>query len=173
MRLSLVGFIVWVGLSVSTAAVWADAPAAVSQPASDLVGTHFPNLQIKDQHDVPVTLPGAAAVIVFANAKAVDEWADPVLAAYGRQQMDEHHVVYLSDIHRMPWLIGKMIALPKLRERKYSVALIRDELEAPVLAGTEKGCLKWIQVQSGKIALIAPVCTPEALKFRLDSLAAR
>ena len=173
MRSSWVRFIVWISLSVCAASAWADAPATVNQPASELVGTHFPNLKIKDQHDVPVTLPGAAAVIVFANAKAVDEWADPVLAAYGRQRMDERHVVYLSDIHRMPWLIGKMIALPKLRERKYSVALIRDDIESPVLAGTEKGCLNWIQLQSGKIVLVAPVCTPEALKFRLDSLAAR
>lgn len=173
MRLSLVGFIVWIGLSVGAASTWADAPAPANQPASNLVGTHFPQLELKDQHDASVTLPGAAAVVVFANTKAVDEWADPILAAYGQEQMDAHHVVYLSDIHRMPWMISKMIALPKLRERKYSVALIRDEIESPVLAGTEKGCLKWIQLQSGKIALIAPVCTPEALKFRLDSLATR
>ena len=146
---------------------WADSEKATS-PTALMPGRAFPTMSLTDQHDKPVSLPGSAEVIVFANAKAVDEWANTVLAAFGQQQMTAHHLVYLSDIHRMPWMISKMIALPKLRERAYSVALIRAPQEPSVLAEPEKGCLNWVQLQSGKVASIAPVCTRADFKARID-----
>ncbi|HUN00561.1 MAG TPA: hypothetical protein PLI96_08770 [Halothiobacillus sp.] len=171
---SLIRLIVWMSLmSLGISPVSAGSPTTVNPSMSGIVGSAFPSLQIRDQHDTPITLPSATSVIVFTDTKAVDEWADPVLTALGQQQMSTDHLVYLSDIHRMPWLISKMIALPALRERPYSVALIREAPESPVLAEPEKGCLSWIQLQSGKVVSLTPVCTPTDLKARLDALSVR
>jgi len=173
MHNSLIRFIAWMSLCLCISPVLADSPTTVNPSMPGIVGSAFPSLQIRDQHDTPITLPGTTSVIVFTDTRAVDEWADPVLTAFGQQQMSADHLVYLSDIHRMPWLIGKMIALPALRERPYSVALIREAPESPVLAEPKQGCLNWIQLQSGKVVSLTPVCTPTDLKVRFDALAAQ
>ena len=170
MHNSLIRLIAVMCLSLGISPVFAESHTTVNPPMSAIVGASFPSLQIRDQHDTPINLPGNASVIVFTDTKAVDEWADPVLAAFGQQQMSAEHVVYLSDIHLMPWLISKMIAMPALRERPYSVALIREAPESPVLSKPGNGCLNWIRLQSGKVVSRTPVCTPTDLKARLDAL---
>lgn len=167
----LIGLIALISLGGSP--VFAESSTTVNPSTSAIVGTSFPSLHIRDQHDMPITLPGTASVIVFTDTKEVDEWADPVLTAFGKQQMRADHLVYLSDIHRMPWLISKMIALPALRKRPYSVVLIREAPESPVLTKPEKGCLNWIQLQSGNVVSLTPVCTPSDLKARLAALSVR
>lgn len=172
MRYALVGLAAWVGVGFLGGSVWADSTLTTTQAQSQVVGRPFPGLKLTNQHDAPVGLPGDAEVIIFANAKDVDEWANPLLAEFGQKQMDVHHIVYLSDIHRMPWLISKMIALPKLRERAYSVALIREADEVPASIEPTEGCLNWLQLSSGKVTAMTPICTPAELKNRLDALIA-
>lgn len=173
MRYVLVGLIAFGSVNCLGVSAWADSPPAAIQTESQVVGQSFPSLKLTNQHDALVPLPGDANVIVFTDAKAVDEWVNPVLAAFGQKQMDARHLVYLSDIHRMPWMIGKMIALPKLRERAYSVALIREASEPPVLAEPDKGCLNWIQLNSGEIESIDPVCSAAAFKTKLAAMASQ
>ena len=173
MNNSLIRLIALIGLSFWVPAVSAESPKMVNSPMSAIVGASFPSLHIRDQHDMPITLPGTASVIVFTDTKEVDEWADPVLTVFGKQKMRADHLVYLSDIHRMPWLISKMIALPVLRKRAYSVALIHEAPESPVLTKPEKGCLNWIRLQSGNVVSLTPVCTPSDLKARLDAMSVR
>lgn len=172
MRYVLVGLIALGSVHFIGAAAWADSTPAVTQKESKVVGQTFPQLKLTNQHDAPVSLPGEAAIVVFANAKAVDEWADPLLAKFGQKKMDAHHLVYLSDIHRMPWLISKMIALPKLRERAYSVALIREADQVPETIEPKADCLNWIQLKSGNITSLTPVCTPSDLEKKLNELSA-
>ncbi len=171
MRYKLFGYIVLVGVNLLGIVARADSMPAAAQTEFQVLGQSFPSLKLTNQQDVPVQLPGEVAVIVFANAKKVDEWADPLLAKFGQRQMDAHHLVYLSDIHRMPWMISKMFALPKLKERSYSVALIREANEVPATIEPQADCLNWIQLKSGKITVLTPVCTSTDLEKRLDALA--
>ncbi len=172
MRYMLAVIVALGGVSFLSISAWADAPPAVAQNESQVVGQPFPRLKLTNQHDTPVQLPGDASVIVFANAKDVDEWADPMLAKFGQKQMDVHHLVYLSDIHRMPWMISKMFALPKLKERTYSVALIREANQVPATIEPKADCLNWIQLKSANITALSPVCTPTDLEKRLNELVA-
>lgn len=172
MRYVLVGLIAMSGVTFLSATARADSMVATAQSEAQVVGQSFPSLKLTNQQDVPVQLPGEASVIVFANAKKVDEWADPLLAKFGQKQMDAQHLVYLSDIHRMPWMISKMFALPKLKERAYSVALIREANQVPATLEPNTGCLNWIQLKSGNITALTPVCTPTDLAKRLNELAA-
>ncbi|OZB75429.1 MAG: hypothetical protein B7X37_02395 [Halothiobacillus sp. 14-55-98] len=172
MRYMLAVIVALGSVSFLSISAWADALPAVAQNESQVVGQSFPSLKLTNQQDVPVHLPGEASVIVFANAKKVDEWADPLLAKFGQKQMDAQHLVYLSDIHRMPWMISKMFALPKLKERAYSVALIREANQVPATLEPNTGCLNWIQLKSGNITTLTPVCTPTDLAKRLNELAA-
>jgi hypothetical protein len=160
-------FIVVIGAISSSAFAEERSP---DPTAPNLVGKPFPPLSLTDQHDHAVVLPGDAKVVVMANTKAVDEWANPVLAAFGPDKMDEYHVVYLSDIHRMPWMVSKMIALPRLRERTYSVALIREEIQPSVLPEPAKGCVDWIALKAGQVTKVTPVCSAADLSSNLGAL---
>ncbi|OZB36757.1 MAG: hypothetical protein B7X35_02945 [Halothiobacillus sp. 14-56-357] len=170
MRYVLVGLIALGGVTFLGATAKADLNVATAHSEAQVVGQPFPILKLTNQQDVPVQLPGEASVIVFANAKNVDEWADPLLAKFGQKQMEANHLVYLSDIHRMPWMISKMFALPKLKERTYSVALIREANQVPATIEPKVDCLNWIQLKSGTITSLAPVCNPTDLGKRLNAL---
>ena len=158
-------------LANSAANPAADAGGSVAPLAQ---GSAFPALALTDQHDKPVSLPGSAHVIVYANAKAVDEWVNPVLTEVGPENLAAKHVIYLSDISRMPWMVSKMIALPQMRERTYSAALIRNDEEKALarMPAPAKDCADVLTLNAGVIASIQSVCSPAALKTELDALPA-
>lgn len=160
--------------ALNAPSVWAQTSSAEEGAASAPLaqGSTFPALALTDQHDKPVTLPGAAHAIVYANAKAVDEWVNPVLTDFEPANLSAKHVIYLSDISRMPWMVSKMIALPKMRERNYSAALIRNDEEKALarLPTPAKDCADVFHLNAGVIASIQSVCSPAALKSELDAL---
>jgi hypothetical protein len=159
-----------------------NAPLVLAQTPSDETATpaplaqggSFPTLSLTDQHDKPVSLPGGARVVVYANAKAVDEWINPVLTDIGAANLSAKHVIYLSDISRMPWMVSKMIALPQMRERAYSAALIRNDEEKALarMPTPAKDCADVLTLNAGVIASIQSVCSPAELKTQLEALPA-
>ncbi len=152
---------------------WAETrPAPATAPAPLAQGSPFPALSLTDQHDKPVTLPGTVHAIVYANAKAVDEWVNPVLTDMGSANLSAKHIIYLSDISRMPWMVSKMIALPQMRERNYSAALIRNDEEKALasLPTPAKDCADVFKLNAGVVASIQSVCSPAALKSELDAM---
>jgi hypothetical protein len=159
--------------ALNAPSVLAQTPSAEAATLAPLAqGSPFPSLSLTDQHDKPVTLPGTTHALVYANAKAVDEWVNPVLTDMGPANLSAKHVIYLSDISRMPWMVSKMIALPQMRERTYSAALIRND-EEKALAGMPipaKDCADVFILNAGIIASIQSVCSPAALKSELEAL---
>lgn len=129
----------------------------------------FPSLSLNDQHDRPVALPGSARWILFAHTRDGDEWSDQALAEFGQSGMTARGLVYLSDISGMPFLVSKMFAMPALRERKYSVALIRDEGKAKGIP-TQKDCVSLIGLNDGRIVQTRQLCNAEAVKQAVDNL---
>ena len=158
---AVVGFAVF-GSGLLTSA-WAEESAPVAALA---VGQAFPTRAVKDQHDKPVTLPGSAKVIIYANSKAADEWINPVLAQFGAEALSAHQVDYVSDISRMPGLISRMIALPQLRERNYPVVLLREETEVAGMPAPPSGCVDWVTLNAGVVTNITPLCgAPQATEY--------
>ncbi|MHB8920276.1 MAG: hypothetical protein ACYC3A_01045 [Halothiobacillus sp.] len=150
----------------------AETPANATPTAALTAGSPFPTLTLTDQHDKPVILPGVAHAILFANAKAVDEWVNPILTEMGQANLSARQVIYLSDISRMPWMVSKLIALPQMRERNYSAALIRDDQEKAGMPIPAKGCADLLQLKAGVVESIQSVCTPAELKTQLEALPA-
>lgn len=161
----------WIGLFLTGGLLVSGAQADEAVPAAGLtVGQPFPARAVQDQHDKPVSLPGQARVIIYANSKAADEWINPVLADFGATAMKTHQVDYVSDISRMPSFIGRMIALPQLRERNYPVVLLRDEAQIAGMPAPASGCVDWLTLHDGVVKEIVPLCNAAQMQTHLDAL---
>lgn len=145
--------------------------SAAAHAGATTVGASFPAMALTDQNDKPVNLPGGARWLVFVNEKAVDEWADPVIASLGQDKINADRLVYVSDISRMPSMITRLFALPKMRKRGYSIALIRDEKTAAQMTARE-GCAMLIGLKGGTVGSEEAVCSAGELKTRLGGLKA-
>jgi hypothetical protein len=89
-------------------------------------GAALPALQLRDQHDRPVTASASTRWLLFANEKAASDMASAVFAAEPAGVLDRLHLVYVADISGMPSLVTRMFALPKLRELPFPIGLVRE-----------------------------------------------
>lgn len=159
-------------LTFSSALVLAAVSVAQADNSGGAQQQKFPALSLTDQHDRPVTLPGSARWILFSHTRDGDEWSNQVLAEFGQSGMTARGLVYLSDISGMPALVSKMFAMPDLRGRKYSVALIRKEGEAKGIP-VKKDCVGLMGLNDGRIEQTRQLCSAAAVKQAVDYLPPR
>ena len=71
-------------------------------------------------------------------------------ALEGRPQgyLEARHALFVADISRMPSLVGKLFAIPKMRDYSYRVLLDREAQVVPQYAAPEDGVL-WLQLDHG------------------------
>lgn len=89
-------------------------------------GDAFPPFQAMDQYEVTYTFtPGPHAVLVtfdMGTGKRMNKF----LASQGEGYLDEHAIVYISNIHGMPG-IGRMFALPKMKRYPHRIILADEK----------------------------------------------
>lgn len=149
---------------LSALPVFADpAEPGASANAIPPVGQVFPSLTLKDQHGRTVNLPGTAHWILFAHSRAGDQWSFSALAPLGQKGMDARGLLYLSDISAAPSWVVRMFAMPALKERGFSVALIRREGRTRGIP-ERKGCVSLIGLRAGRIVSGRMLCSAAAVK---------
>ena len=149
--------------ALAASAVLACSASVAAEPQTTptlQVGEAFPEWELTDQFDETHRLPGdAAQAIVFSRSKQADESLSPVLESVAGERLASGKVIYLSDISRMPGLITSLFALPSLRDRDYSVVLIREEGVSAPLA-TREDCLVRYQLEQGRVVSRDDLCEP-------------
>jgi len=105
---------------------WLVLVAAVGQAAPLSNGDLVPSKTFEDQHGQSRTFPGEARWILFAADKAGGEMSAKTLADLDAEAMRAVGLVYLLDISAMPSLISRMFVMPGLRERDYSILVVRE-----------------------------------------------
>ena len=129
-------------------------------------GDTLPALKLNDQYDKPAVMPADLSQVIFAadngGAGLVTAWLD----AQPKDWLAQSKRVYLADIHKMPGLITRMFALPKLREKPYPIVLGREEADLAMLP-RKKDCVTLLPVNAGKIGEAAFVCDAPALQAAL------
>jgi hypothetical protein len=137
--------------------------SALAQVATLRPGDPVPALALKDQHDKPARLPADLKQIVFAGDKAASDLAADWLDAQPADWLARTQRVYLADIHKMPGLVTRLIALPKLRDKRYPIILGREAGELTMFPLREK-CVTLLPVAAGKLGKPAFACDAAALK---------
>ena len=97
------------------------------------------------------------------SAGLVTDLLDSKAASY----LKDTNTVYLADMHRMPSLITKFVALPQLREKAYDIVLGREEADLASFP-REKGCLTLMSIKEQTIESIKFLCTEDELKANMN-----
>jgi len=146
---------------VSALLLTAVLPAAAQSTLQ--AGDSVPSLNLKDQHDKPAGIPNGTRQIIFAADNAGASLVTVYLDAQKPSWLRDTQRVYLADIHKMPSLITKMFAMPKLREKPYTIVLGREAADLAMFP-RQKECVAVIPVQDGKLGGASYACTAETLK---------
>ncbi|MBT9490508.1 MAG: hypothetical protein IV093_23625 [Rubrivivax sp.] len=129
--------------------------AAAAGPLA--AGSAMPTLHLNDQHDQPALASTSTRWVVFTAEKPVSDMVNAVLSAEPSGVTDRLQVLYVADISRMPALITRMFALPKLRELAFPIALVRDTTQAAQVADIPRvaGGATLLRLDAGRVAQVA------------------
>lgn len=141
--------------------------SAQAQTTPLRAGDALPTLALTDQHDKPAFVPADLRQVIFAGDKAGSELVTDWLDAQPKDWLARSKRVYLADIHKMPGLITRMFALPKLRDKAYPIVLGREAGDLAAFPH-KKDCVTLLPVDGGKVGQAAFACDAAALKAALQ-----
>jgi hypothetical protein len=101
------------------------AALAVAEERYD-VGTTLPRLTLRDQHGAEGVVDDTVHIVVLTRDMDAGNVVKEALAHEEQRFLDERRVVYVADISRMPALVSRLIAVPRMRDRRYRIFLDRE-----------------------------------------------
>lgn len=84
-------------------------------------------LTLPDQHGVSHELSPDIRTVLFTADMDASKMVRSVLDRHAPDWLAEQRGVFIADIHRMPGLITRFVALPRMRRYPYRMLLIRDD----------------------------------------------
>lgn len=112
------------------------------------VGERLPGWTLSDQFDKPYTLEGNLQILLVARSMAGAKLLGAALEGRPKGYLEARRALFVADISRMPGLIGRLFAIPAMRDYSYRVLLDREAQVVPQYAAPETGVL-WLQLEHG------------------------
>lgn len=138
--------------------------------ASQVVAQHvlmdgdvLPSLALTDQHDKPAEIPPNTRQLLFAADNGGAGLVTSLLDDKAADWLQQTQRVYLADIHRMPGLVARFVALPRLREKPYPIVLGREEGDLAMFP-RKTDCVTVMSVRDGRVGSASFACTDEELR---------
>lgn len=103
---------------------------------------------LNDQFDRSYALDEQLRVLLVARSMAGSKLLGAALEGRPQGYLEARHALFVADISRMPSLVGKLFAIPKMRDYSYRVLLDREAQVVPQYAAPEDGVL-WLQLDHG------------------------
>lgn len=117
------------------------------------VGDSLPEINYTNQWEEPSPIPKETTKVFFIADMDASKIIHPILEKENKGYLESKQAVLISDIHRMPSLITRFVALPKMKSYPYTLRLVREEKLADPFPRT-KGSLTMIQLKEGKVLKI-------------------
>lgn len=131
------------------------------------VGDKLPAIALTTQQDKAYSFDNSVKRIVMSAEKQSAGLVTDLLDSKAASYLKDTNTVYLADMHRMPSLITKFVALPQLREKAYDIVLGREEADLASFP-REKGCLTLMSIKEQTIESIKFLCTEDELKANMN-----
>ncbi|MCO8170507.1 hypothetical protein NJC40_22335 [Pseudomonas sp. 21LCFQ02] len=131
------------------------------------VGERLQPWTLLDQYDQPYTLTDQAQTLLVARSMDAAKLVNAALEGKPKGYLEARNTVFVADIHKMPAIIAKMFAIPKMRDYSYRVMLDRESQIAPRYAGDEDKVL-WLQLRDGKLLSQQQFSDAQALRKALE-----
>lgn len=97
-----------------------------SAQASEEALTKLAKIELADQFDKIQSVDENTKVLIFAHDMEGNDIVEQAFEPYNTAKLAEMNIVFLADISGMPSLIGKLFALPAMRDRAYPIVLDRE-----------------------------------------------
>jgi len=91
------------------------------------IGKKFEPGTLKDQFGKEGTVDENSEKVIMVFAKSTGHLVKEFLNTKPENYLDEHKVIFIADVSKMPSMIFKYAALPDLQKHKYPIYLILDE----------------------------------------------
>lgn len=120
-----------------------------------------------DQYDQPYTLNDQAQTLLVARSMDAARLVNAALENKPKGFLESRRTVFVADVQKMPALIAKMFAIPKMRDYSYRVMLDRDSRIVPRYAADEDKVL-WLQLRDGQLVSRQQFSSAEQLRAALE-----
>ncbi len=130
-------------------------------------GDKLPNMALTTQHDKAFSFDNSVKRIIMSAEKQSAGMVTDLLDSKPASYLKDTQTVYLADMHRMPSLITKFVALPQLREKAYDIVLGREEADLAAFP-REKGCLTLMSIKEQTIESLKFICNEDELKTTIN-----
>ncbi|HBS06190.1 MAG TPA: hypothetical protein DEA96_14575 [Leptospiraceae bacterium] len=131
------------------------------------VGDTFDAIRYEDQHGNIKILDSSVRHVVFLADMDAKDSLHEELESSGQDWLDKHDAVIIADIHKMPYLVSVMFALPAMRDYSYVLHLIREAGPGDRFP-KQPGRLTLIELKNRKIVSIEILESGKALFNKLD-----
>jgi hypothetical protein len=114
------------------------------------VNDTIPALALADQHGESGGIDASTRGVLLSRDMDGGGLVREALATDGAAQLERAGAVYVADVHGMPGLVRRFIAVPRMRERSYRVLL--DTEGAPTAAlPAEEGKATWLRLEALRV----------------------
>lgn len=124
-------------------------------------------LELKDQHDQSVAINEQTNLILFAAGKSTSALMSKTLEDLPPNTLKDKKALYVADISGMPSFITKIVAIPKMQKRPYTIALLKDEALSKRFPQKD-GAITIIKLKAGKVTEINFVTKQEEITRALQ-----
>lgn len=132
-------------------------------------GHDFPAMTLEDQHGNSYSLPGNYRTILFTADMEGGKIIQEFLEEKSEDYLENHAMAYVADVHRMPALITRLAAIPRMRGYPYNVLLIREGIVGSQLPRKEEQ-VTVIEIEDNTINAIEYATDIEELSTMLNNL---
>ena len=124
-------------------------------------------LELKDQHDQTVVINEQTNLILFAAGKSTSALMSKTLEDLPPTTLKDKKALYVADISGMQSFITKMVAIPKMQKRPYTIAILRDEAQSKRFPQKDNA-ITIIKLKSGNVTEITFVTKQEEITNALQ-----
>ncbi len=118
-------------------------------------------------NDAAVKIPKDVKLVIISHEKGTGVLVNEYLEAQNEDYLQKNHVVFIADINKIPSLITKMVALPKLRKYKHPIYINYDERFEEIVPSKEN-MVTLLYVENSIIKNISYISTKEELKKAIE-----
>jgi hypothetical protein len=94
------------------------------------IGEKISPFTLKDQFGKEHTLKNDTKKLIMVFTKVTGHTVKEYLKTKPNDYLSSKNMIFIADIHKMPSLIAKYVALPDLQKLKYPILLISDDKNA-------------------------------------------
>lgn len=131
------------------------------------VGERLAPWTLLDQFDKPYTFNEQTQTLLVARSMDAAKLVNGALQDKPEGFLEARKTVFVADIHKMPALISKMLAVPGMRAYSYRIMLDRDARVVPRYDGDIDKVL-WLQVQNGRLIKQQQFSSSDELRAALE-----